>query len=51
MLGAAVSNAWGMSSAFLVTAGIFGAMSALVATFVRVPESTAEQEPTASAPA
>ncbi|MFO7696682.1 MAG: MFS transporter [Anaerolineae bacterium] len=51
MLGAAVSNAWGMSSAFLVTAGIFGAMSALVATFVRVPESSAEREPDAIAAA
>jgi DHA1 family multidrug resistance protein-like MFS transporter len=49
MLGAAVSNAWGMSSAFLVTAGIFGALSALVAGFVRVPESTGEQDPAAAA--
>jgi DHA1 family multidrug resistance protein-like MFS transporter len=42
MLGAAVSNSWGMPSAFLVTASVFGAMSALVAGFVRVPEKRAE---------
>ena len=45
VLGAAVSNTWGMSSTFLVTAGLFGALSALVAFFVRVPENGGDQEP------
>jgi len=38
ILGASVANAWGMNSAFLVTAGVFGAISVLVATMVH-PES------------
>jgi MFS transporter, DHA1 family, multidrug resistance protein len=43
MLGAGVANAWGMASTFWVTAGIFGAISALVAILVRVqPVPTAE---------
>ena len=40
-MGAAVANTLGMSSAFLVTGGIFGVMSLLVGLFVRVG---AEQE-------
>jgi len=36
-LGAAVSGLWGMGSAFLVTAGVFGVMAAMVAALVRVP--------------
>jgi len=43
ILGAGVSNAWGMPSAFLVTAGIFAAMSVLVAGFVRAPRKVADQ--------
>ena len=51
IVGAGVSNAWGMSSAFLVTAAIFGAMATLVATLVRVPEDAAEQDPATAATA
>ncbi len=43
-VGAAVSNAWGMSSAFLVTAGVFGVMAAMVATMVRAPGSAPQPE-------
>lgn len=49
-LGAAVANTWGMASTFLVTASIFGVMSLLVASFVRVRTAPAEEEPVASAP-
>ncbi len=49
MVGAGVSNAWGMSSAFLVTAAIFGAMATLVATLVRVTDSGNETEGAAPA--
>jgi len=42
MLGASVASAWGMRSAFLVTAGIFGAISALVATMVHPEPRPAE---------
>jgi DHA1 family multidrug resistance protein-like MFS transporter len=45
MLGAGVSALWGMSSAFLVTSAIFGAIATLVATLVRVPERPANPEP------
>lgn len=51
MVGAGVSNAWGMSSAFLVTAAIFGAMATLVATLVRVTESSDETQGAAPASA
>jgi DHA1 family multidrug resistance protein-like MFS transporter len=48
-LGAAVSGLWGMSSAFLVTAGVFGVMAAMVAALVRepakAPEAAVEVEP------
>ena len=50
-LGAVVSNAWGMGSAFLVTAGVFGVMAAMVAAMVRVParlSSSAESQAGAS---
>jgi MFS transporter, DHA1 family, multidrug resistance protein len=43
MLGAAVSNTWGMASTFLVTAGIFGIMSLLVGAFVRVGVAATEE--------
>lgn len=49
MVGAGVSNAWGMSSAFLVTAAIFGAMATLVVTLVRVTDSGNETEGAAPA--
>jgi len=51
LVGAGVSNTWGMSSAFLVTAAIFGAMATLVATLVRITESGDETEGAAPASA
>jgi DHA1 family multidrug resistance protein-like MFS transporter len=49
-VGAAVANGWGMASAFLVTASIFGIMSLLVGLFVRVSAAPAEeQEPSPAA--
>jgi MFS transporter, DHA1 family, multidrug resistance protein len=53
-LGAAVANSFGMSSSFLVTAGIFGMMSLLVFLFVRVgttPVEVEEAEERVAAPA
>jgi DHA1 family multidrug resistance protein-like MFS transporter len=48
-LGAAVSNTWGMGSSFLLTAGVFAVMSALVAGFVRVqPRADGTQREPAS---
>ena len=44
MLGASVASTWGMHSAFLVTAGIFSAISVLVATMVH-PESRPAEYP------
>jgi DHA1 family multidrug resistance protein-like MFS transporter len=44
MVGAAVSNTWGMSSTFLATASIFAVMSALVAAFVRVGAPAVQEE-------
>jgi len=49
VVGAAAANAWGMSSVFLITAGTFGVVAAMVAGLVRPrPVSLAEQ---AEAPA
>jgi MFS transporter, DHA1 family, multidrug resistance protein len=56
VMGAAVSNTWGMASSFLVTAGVFAAMAAMVAGFVRVQVAAETQEaeeaavPAASSP-
>lgn len=50
LVGASVSNTWGMPSTFLTTAGIFGIMSMLVAAFVHVAGSaTDESEAVAAA--
>jgi MFS transporter, DHA1 family, multidrug resistance protein len=44
VMGAAVSNTWGMAGSFLVTAGVFAAMAALVAGFVRVQVAADTQD-------
>ncbi len=54
-MGALASSAWGMASAFLVTAGLYAAMAAMVTALVKVPaapelaeEDVAERVPEAS---
>jgi len=49
ILCAGVANAWGMPSAFLVTATVFGIMSLLVTLFVHTSEAAAEEVPPAQA--
>lgn len=49
MVGAMVSNTYGMPSSFLTTAGVFGVMSLLVAAFVRVRVAPPEEEPVVAA--
>jgi predicted MFS family arabinose efflux permease len=46
MLGASVASAWGMSNAFLVTAGVFGGIAVLVATTIH-PEPRPVETPEA----
>ncbi len=45
-VGAATANAWGMASAFLVTASVFGIMALLVGLFVRVAPTPEEKSET-----
>jgi len=42
-VGAAASNAWGMASSFLVTAGVFGLMFALIIRFVHIQPAEAQR--------
>jgi DHA1 family multidrug resistance protein-like MFS transporter len=48
-VGAAVSNAWGMASTFLVTGTVFGLLALLVGAAVRPPGAEAEAEADQSA--
>lgn len=49
MVGAAVSNTWGMASTFLATAGIFGVMALLVGALVHVGATATTEEGAAPA--